>query len=166
MARSLPPLILRAATAAVLLACALDASAGVVAMDDDALRGVHGGDVSIAAHLELNSALLNGATDVDSRIVLGFDNTGGKTYAVLQNLAGIADFYSINIGLRQRSAGDPGSDYFDITLPALIGFTQFGVRALAVTTDPNAAITPANSYGSLILNGSMNMQGHFYMWPK
>ena len=68
--------------------------------------------------------------------------------------------------MRQRTAGDPGSDYFDITLPSHVAFTQFGVRAIAVTTAPDAAITTANSYGSIILDGQMTMTGHLYLWPK
>jgi hypothetical protein len=153
-------LALAAAAALPALACAEP-----LPMDDDALREVTGAGVGIAVHLELNSSVLTGA-NVDNRITLGFDNNGLKTYAVLQNFAGIVDFYTITLNMRQRTAGDPGSDYFDIQLPLFVGFKEFGVRNLAVTTDPNAPITPANSYGSVLINGAMNMQGHFYLWPR
>jgi hypothetical protein len=165
---ALPPA--RARVRALATALALALAAGTAAadpqpMDDEALSEVHGAGVAVAVHLELNSQLLNGVP-TDSRITLGFNNNGTTTYAVLQNLAGIADIYTITLNMRQRTAGDAGSDYFDISLPQFVGFKDFGVRALAVTTDPNAPITTANSYGSVLLNGVMNMQGHFYLWPR
>lgn len=164
LARHLPSLPARLLAGACLLAASA-AHADPKPLDDDALSAVRGAGVDIAVHLVLDQPLLDGAT-TDARITLGFNNGGTTTYAVLQNLAGIADFYSFTINMRQRTAGDPGSDYFDITLPTTVAFKQFGVRAIAVTTAPDAPITTANSYGSIILDGQMTMTGHLYLWPK
>ena len=84
----------RARRLLVAAACAM-AAAGAHAdpkpLDDDALSAVRGAGVDIAVHLVLDQPLLDG-TPTDARITLGFDNGGRTTYAVLQNLAGIADF--------------------------------------------------------------------------
>jgi hypothetical protein len=157
--------VVRRLVAIAAMAASLPAFADKRALDDDALREVSGAGVAVAVHLELNSAVLTDPS-IDNRITIGFDNNGTKTYAVLQNFAGVADFFTITLNMRQRAPGDPGSDYFDIGLPQYVAFTQFGVRALAVITDPAAPITTANSYGSLLINGTMNMTGHFYLWPK
>ena len=119
--------------------------------------------VSLGVHLELNSALLNGAA-TDSRITAGFNVDGTKTYAVIQNLAGVMDLIAVTLAIRQRPDG--GGDYVDIGLPGFVGFKQFGFRALAAQTDPTAPITPAQSYGQILLNGTGSMTGHIYLWAQ
>ncbi len=164
--RPLPPLPRALLGVACLALSAAGRAAAPMPLDDEQLAGVRGADgISLNVHLELNSGLLTGGT-TENRIVLGFDNGGVKTYAVLQNLAGIADFYNVNVSMRERVPGDSTTDYFDIKLPDVISFQQFGVHAIAATTSPDAPVTTANGYGSLLLNGTMNVQGHFYLWPK
>lgn len=164
--RSTAPASRRARAAALALLAASGVARGApVPLDDAALGRVTGEGVAIGVHLVLDQALLNGAT-TDSRITLGFVNNGTSSYAVLQNLAGVADFYSFTFDMNQRTAGDPGSDYFDIHLPETVAFDRFGIRAIAATPAPDTPITTANSYGSVILNGQMAMTGHLYLWPK
>lgn len=155
--------LLALATALIALA-ATQAQAAPVALDDDELSKVSGQDgVSLGVHLELNSALLNGAP-TDSRITAGFSVDGTKTYAVIQNLAGVMDLIAVTLAIRQRPDG--GGDYVDIGLPGFVGFKQFGFRALAAQTDPTAPITPAQSYGQILLNGTGSMTGHIYLWAQ
>jgi len=152
-----------AAALLALAACTL-AQAAPVALNDDEMSKVSGQDgVSLGVHLELNSALLNGAA-TDSRITAGFNVDGTKTYAVIQNLAGVMDLIAVTLAIRQRPDG--GGDYVDIGLPGFVGFKQFGFRALAAQTDPTAPITPAQSYGQILLNGTGSMTGHIYLWAQ
>lgn len=152
-------------SACLLGVAAAGAQADSAPMTDDDLAGVSGAGVDVLVHLSLNAGVLAGQ-DIDSRIVMGFNNNGSSSYAVLQNLAGIVNLIAITINMRTRSAAEGGGDYFDITLPQAIEFQQFGVRAIAATSAPDAPITTANSYGSLILNGALTGTGHFYLWPK
>jgi hypothetical protein len=139
-------------------------NAAPVALNDDELAKVSGQDgVSLGVHLELNSALLSG-TPTDSRITAGFNVDGTKTYAVIQNLAGVMDLIAVTLAIRQRPDG--GGDYVDIGLPGFVGFKQFGFRALAAQTDPTAPIAPAASYGQILLNGTGSMTGHIYLWAQ
>jgi len=152
----------RLAAFALLCAC-LRATGAPVELSDDELSTVEGQDgVSLVVHLELNSSLLEGAGDV-SRLVAGFNVNGVKTYAVMKDLGGVADLFGINLDVRARP-DLPGGSYVDIGLPVWVGFHDFGFRALAATTDPNAPITPANSYGQVLLNGSASVTGHVYIW--
>jgi hypothetical protein len=142
---------------------AAHAAAAPVALSDAELSAVSGGDgIGLAVHLELNSALLAGRP-TDSRLTAGFNVDGTKTYAVVQNLAGVMDLVAVTVNMRSRS---DGGDYIDIGLPQFVGFKQFGFRALAAQTDPFAAIAPSGSYGQLLLNGTANMTGHVYLWAQ
>jgi len=139
------------------------AVAAPVALSDDELSNVSGRDgVALGVHLELNSALLAG-TPTDSRITAGFVVDGTKTYAVVQNLAGVMDMIAVTLNVRSRS---DGGDYVDVGLPGFVGFKQFGFRALAAQTDPTAAIAPSASYGQLLLNGTGAMTGHVFLWAQ
>jgi len=150
-----------ALTAAAACTCA---TAAPVALNDDEMSEVTGQDgVSLGVHLELNSALLNGAA-TDSRITAGFNVDGMKTYAVIQNLAGVMDLIAVTLAIRQRPDG--GGNYVDIGLPGFVGFKEFGFRALAAQTDPAAPIAPSASYGQILLNGTGSMTGHIYLWAQ
>jgi hypothetical protein len=133
-------------------------------LSDDELADVEGRDgVSLAVHLELNSALLDGAA-IDSRLLAGFGVDGTTTYAIVHNLAGVMDLVALTFDVRSRPDG--GGDVLDIGLPSFVGFRQFGFRALAASTDPNVPVTPANSYGSLLLHGTASMTGHVVLWAQ
>jgi hypothetical protein len=145
------------------LCLAAHATAAPVALSDDELSAVSGRDgLGLAVHLELNSALLNGAT-TDSRLMAGFKVDGTTTYAVVHNLAGVMDLLAVTLNVRNRP---DGGDYIDIGLPLFVGLKQFGFRALAAQTDPFAAIAPSASYGQLLLNGTASMSGHIYLWAQ
>ncbi len=145
-----------------LLCCALRAMGAPLAMSDEELSDVSGGDgVGLFVHLELNSLLLTGAQDI-SRVSLGFNVGGTTTYAVLKDLGGIVDLYGITLDVRSRPDG--GGNFLDIGLPLFVAFREFGFRALAAQTDPAAPIPPSASYGQLLVNGSANVTGHVYMW--
>ena len=155
---------IRVALVASMAMCAGAAAlAAPVPLDDDEMSKVSGRDgVSLAVHLELNSALLNG-TPTDSRLSAGFKVDGITTYAVVHNLAGVMDLIAVTLNVRNRP---DGGDYIDIGLPAFVGFKQFGFRALAAQTDPFAAIAPSASYGQLLLNGTATMTGHVFLWAQ
>jgi len=154
---------MRALCCLIALGWAAGASAAPVKLSDDELAAISGRDgVGLAVHLELNSALLNGAP-TDSRLTAGFKVDGTTTYAVVQNLAGVMDLIAVTVNMRSRI---DGGDYIDIGLPQFVGFKQFGFRALAAQTDPLAAIAPSASYGQLLLNGTATMSGHIYLWPQ
>src|SRR3954465_1661863 len=150
-------------TATIALCAAASAKAAPVALNDEEMSKVTGQDgVSLAVHLELNSALLNG-TPTDSRLTAGFNVDGVRTYAVVQNLAGVMDLIAVTLSIRSRP---DGSDYVDIGLPQFVGFKQFGFRALAAQTDPAAPIPASASYGQILLNGTGTMTGHIYLWAQ
>lgn len=130
-------------------------------LDDEAMAEVTGQDgIGFAVHLEVNSALLNGAV-LNSRLVAGFNVEGLTTYAVMLNVGGIIDMYAMTLNLRTRP---DGGDYIDIGLPFFLGVSQFGFRAFGAQTDALAPVT--NSYGSLLLDGHAAMKGHVYMWAQ
>jgi hypothetical protein len=130
-------------------------------MDDADMAAVTGQDgIGFAVHLEMNSALLDGA-DLNSRLTAGFNVNGLTTYAIALNVGGVIDMFAMTLNLRTRA---DGSDYIDLGLPFFVGVSQFGYRALAAQTDPTAPIT--HSYGQLLLNGHVAMQGHLYMWAQ
>jgi hypothetical protein len=147
-----PERFCRRAMAALAGLFAAQAFAAPVALSDEELSSVSGGDgISLAVHLELNTDLL-----------AGFNVNGTKTYAVLQGLGGVADLFTFTVDLKSRA---DGPDYIDIGLPGFIGFRQFGFRALGAQTDPNALVTPATSYGAIQLDGTASVTGHVYLWP-
>lgn len=156
--------LLRAFTVACIAGCtATTAWAAPVPLDDEEMSKVTGRDgVSLAVHLELNSALLNG-TPTDSRLTAGFNVDGTRTYAVVQNLAGVMDLIAVTLSIRSRP---DGSDYVDIGLPQFVGFKQFGFRALSAQTDPSAPIPASASYGQILLHGTGTMTGHIYLWAQ
>lgn len=148
----------------MLLAALQTALAQPVPLSDDELAAVQGRDgIGLAVHLELNSGLLLGQP-TDSRLVAGFNVNGQTTYAVVHNLGGVMDLIALTFDVRHRDDG--GGDYVDIGLPAFVGFKQFGFRALAAQTDPTAPVTPATSYGQVLLNGTATTTGHVYIWAQ
>jgi hypothetical protein len=134
-----------------------------VPLSDDELAAVDGRDgVGLAVHLELNSQLLSG-TSSGARLSAGFNVNGTTTYAVVQDLAGVADLIAVTLNVRKRP---DGGDYLDIGLPGFVGFKQFGFRALSAQTDPLAIVPNGGGYGSLLLNGTASMTGHVYLWAQ
>ncbi len=146
----------------VLMACASCLGlAAPQAIDDAELATVVGRDgIGLAVHLEMNSALLDGA-DMDSRLTAGFKVHGMTTYAIAQNVGGVIDLFAMTLNVRKQPNG---TDYIDLGLPFFVGVSQFGYRALSVQTDPVAPVT--HDYGQLLLNGHMAMQGHLYLWVQ
>jgi hypothetical protein len=136
-----------------LCALALAAHAGPVALADDELASVSGGDgISLALHLQL-----------DTTLTVGFRVDGTTTYAVLQGLGGTFDAYGLTLDVRQRPGG---SDYLDIGLPQVVNFKAFGFAALGAQTDPQAPVPPSTSYGAIQLNGTAAMTGHLVLWAQ
>lgn len=130
-------------------------------LDDQAMASVSGQDgIGFAVHLEMNSALLDGAV-MNSRLLAGFTVDNVTTYAVALNVGGIIDMYAMTLNLRTRP---DGGDYIDMGLPFFVGVSQFGFRALGVQTDPTAPIT--RNYGQLLLDGHVAMRGHLYLWAQ
>jgi hypothetical protein len=141
---------------------AMQAARAAEALTDEQLAGVEGRDgIGFAVHLELNSALLTGAT-MDSRITMGFTSAGVNTYLVIQNFGGVMD--QIGMTLSAKARPDGGGDYLDFSLPVIVGFKDFGFRAMAVQTDPTAPITA--SYGQILMNGTAQVQGHVLLWSR
>jgi len=156
-------IIIGLCAATLVCSAAHDVMATPVALSDEEMSKVAGRDgVSLAVHLELNSALLHG-TPTDSRITAGFNVDGKRTYAVVQNLAGVMDLVAVTLNIRSNP---DGSDYVDIGLPHFVGFKQFGFRALSAQTDPTAPIPASASYGQILLNGTGSMTGHIYLWAQ
>jgi len=146
-----------------LLCLPLALRAAPVPLSDDELAAVDGRDgVGLAVHLELNSQLLQG-TSSGARLSAGFNVNGTTTYAVVQDLAGVADLIAVTLNVRKRA---DGGDYLDIGLPGFVGFKQFGFRALNAQTDPLAIVPNGGGYGSLLLNGTSAMTGHVYLWAQ
>jgi hypothetical protein len=130
-------------------------------MDDADMAAVTGQDgIGFAVHLEMNSAVLDGA-EMNSRLTAGFNVNGLTTYAIALNVGGIIDMYAMTLNLRTRP---DGGDYIDLGLPFFVGVSQFGYRALSAQTDPTGPIT--HNYGQLLLNGHVAMQGHLYLWAN
>jgi hypothetical protein len=146
----------------LLLLLASQAQATPVALDDHQLAAVDGRDgVVVSVHLELATAGLE-SPGGGAQLVAGFQVHGQTTYAVVQGLGGVIDLFSITLDVRNRADGS--GSYLDIGLPGFIAFKQFGFRALGAQTDPNAVVTPATSYGQVLLNGTAAATGHIYLW--
>lgn len=153
--------LIRARLCVLMMGLSLLAHAEPRPMDDADMAAVTGQDgIGFAVHLEMNSALLDGA-DLNSRLTAGFNVNGLTTYAIALNVGGVIDMFAMTLNLRTRP---DGSDYIDLGLPFFVGVSQFGYRALAAQTDPTGAIT--RSYGQLLLNGHVAMQGHLFMWAQ
>ena len=150
----------RLIAAAVLAACSLAARADKVELSDDELSGVAGKGVAILVDLQINAGLLTGQ-NIDARISAGFTVDGTTTYAIAQNFGGILDMFAITL---DPSINAAGLNYLSIGMPNYIAAKDFGVRALAVQTDPTGPIT--SSLGAVLLNGSANMTGQLNVWPK
>lgn len=136
----------------LVLCCARPAFAAPQALSDEELAEVQGQDgVSLFLHLELDTALN-----------IGFNVDGRQTYAVFQGLSGTADLFGVTLDVAARPDGQ--GTYIDLGLPAWVGFRDFGVRAIGVQADPHAPVTPATSYGQLMINGTANLTGHVYLW--
>jgi len=150
-----------AVAAAAMLGAAGTACAASVPLDDEALSRVGGGGVAISVDLSLNTAARAG--NGEARLVMGFGNQGGKTYAIVQNFGGNLLMNAFTFHAMSRL---DGSDYLDIGLPATVIANDFGFRALAVGNSADAPVTKANSYGELQLNGAFSLQGHVLLWSK
>jgi hypothetical protein len=150
----------RLLAAAALAACSLAARADKVALSDDELGDVSGKGVAILVDLRLNAGLLTGQ-NIDARISAGFTVDGTTTYAIAQNFGGILDMFAITLDPSTNAAG---LSYLAIGMPYYFAAKDFGVRALAVQTDPTGPIT--SSLGSILVNGSANMTGQLNLWPK
>jgi hypothetical protein len=150
----------RLLAAAALAACSLAARADKVALSDDEMSGVAGKGVAILVDLQLNAGLLTGQ-NMDARISAGFTVDGVTTYAIAQNFGGILDMFAVTLDPSTNAAG---LNYLAIGMPYYLAMKDFGVRALAVQTDPTGPIT--SSLGSILLNGSANMTGQLNLWPK
>jgi len=131
-----------------------------VPLTDDELGQVSGKGIAILVQLELNAGLLTGQT-IDSRINAGFAVNGTTTYAIAQNFGGILDLFAVTLD-PATTAG--GTSYLAIGMPNFVGAQSFGIRAVGVQTDPNAAIT--SSLGSFLLNGTASMTGQLNLWAK
>lgn len=149
-----------AALGLLALLAAGPAGAATQALDDDALAGVSGAGISLSGHLVLNGGLLDGQP-LRPNLQAGFQNDGVTTWLVLHGLGGVMDWHTLTLNVRTRANG---SDYLDIGLPQSVAFDQFGFRALAAQADPNAPV--AAHYGGLLLNGTLQMQGHVYLWAR
>ena len=150
----------RLIAAALLAACSLAARADKVELSDDELSGVAGKGVAILVDLQINAGLLTGQ-NIDSRLSAGFTVDGTTTYAIAQNFGGILDMFAVTL---DPSINAAGLNYLAIGMPYYIAAKDFGVRALAVQTDPTGPIT--SSLGAVLLNGSANMTGQLNVWPK
>lgn len=146
--------------ACLLALAACSAFADKVPLTDDQLATVSGKGVAILVHLELNAGLLTGQP-IDSRLSAGFTVDGVTTYAIAQNFGGLLNLFAVTL---DPSNMPDGSGYLAIGMPDYVSAREFGVRAIAMQTDPNGAIT--SSLGSLLLNGSANMTGQVNLWPK
>jgi hypothetical protein len=145
-----------------LLAVALPGHAAPQPMSDTDLAGVHAAGIAIGVHLELNAGLLNGQRP-GPNLVAGFQQDGSTTYLVLHGVGGVMDLQALTLDIRQRPNG--AGDVLDIGLPQFAGFAHFGFRALAVQADPNGAAEPGHC-GGLLLNGTLGMTGHVYLWAR
>jgi len=144
----------------VLAAFAASAPADTVPLSDDELGAVAGKGVAILVHLELNAGLLTGQ-NIDSRVSAGFKVDDTTTYAIVQNFGGLLNLFAVTL---DPSVNAAGLNYLSIGMPNYIAAKEFGMRAIAVQTDPTAPIT--SSLGSILLNGSANMTGQLNVWPK
>jgi hypothetical protein len=152
--------LLAAAFATAAAAFAGGVHADTVPLSDDEMSGVAGKGVALFVDLELNAGLLTGQ-NMDSRVSAGFTVDGTTTYAIWQNFGGILDLFAITLDPRVTATG---LNYLAIGMPNYFAAKDFGVRAIAVQTDPAAPVT--SSLGSILLNGSANMTGQLNVWPK
>lgn len=141
------------------------AHSAVEEVSDEALSEVSGAQgIEIQLHLELN---LKSQTEVDiskmTSISLGFFDASKtqNTYLVFQGFGGIFDLWGLGIDAQAGPAGV--GDVVNVTLPSLVTFKDFGLRALYATTDLN--VQPTASYGKWILNGAATVTGNVYIWP-
>lgn len=130
------------------------------AMEDTELAEVSGGDgVSFAVHLVINDPALP-STAADSRIIAGYTVDGRTTYAVIKNLRGVVDMFSVNLSVKERPDG--GGSYVALSLPGYLHFDHFGYEQLGVQTDPLGPIS--GDLGRFEINGNLSMQGQFRFW--
>lgn len=142
-----------------LMLCGI-ARANPRAMEDAELADVSGGDgVTFAMHLVINDPASPG-TSPDSRIIAGYTVDGRTTYAVIRNLRGVVDLFSVNLAVKERPDG--GGSYVALSLPGYLHFNHFGFEQLGVQTDPLAPIS--GDLGRFEINGTLSMQGQFRFW--
>lgn len=143
------------------------AQAAVEELADEVLSEVSASDgVTINFSLQWNP----NRTEVDlaSSFSLTFTEHGVNTHWVMHGFGGAMDMWGLKIDARKGPA-DVG-DYVEVTMPAYIGFKDFGVQAMAVQTQAEKAnegafAAPKASYGQWYWNGSATVTGSMYIWP-
>ncbi|MBV8123847.1 MAG: hypothetical protein JOY60_10740 [Burkholderiaceae bacterium] len=150
----------RLGLAAAWLALAASSAQAIETLSDEDLSSVHAQDgIGLSGHLQFN--VNAGAI---SNLSLGFNVGGSTSYLVFQQFSGTLDFLGLQVQALSTPAGSAVSDVIAITLPTWVGFTNFGVGAIAAQTSPTAPIT--SSLGQIQLNGSMYLTGQVLLWPK
>jgi hypothetical protein len=132
---------------------------GMEALPDDALDQITGADgIGFAAHIVLNDPGISNPV-TDSRLSMGFNVDGSKTFIVIKNLRGTIDIS--DAGLQVLKKPD-GSSYVALSLPSEVRYTNYGFDSMSVQSDPLAPVS--DSIGRLTINGSFTMQGQFRFW--
>lgn len=151
------------AAIALVVGFAGHASAAVEEVADEDLSTVSGGEgITITFMLQWNP----NRTDIDlsSKVSIGFVDTSAvakETFLIMNGFGGGISFWGLKIDARTGPA-DVG-DYVEVTMPAYVGFDNFGAQAVSVQNDPKVA--PTSSYGQWYLNGSATVTGSVYIWP-
>jgi len=146
--------------ASLLLALGASSAQAVQPMSDDELSSVHAQDgIGLSGHLQFN---VNAGSI--SNLSLGFTVGGSTSYLVFQEFAGTLDFLGLQVQALSTPAGSAVGDVIAITLPTFVGFTNFGVGAIAAQASATAPIT--SSLGQIQLNGGAQLAGQVLMWPK
>jgi hypothetical protein len=146
------------------LPCAA-ALAGPQPLADSELAAVRGADgINLAIDLQLNQSTNNTNTNSDLTInkgslAIGQTVDGRTTYIVLNNVSGRIQMTSLGIS---ANTADDGTNYVAIGLPGSVRFTNFGVDAIGVQSDPRAPVS--DSLGRVTLNGDLSMQGQLRLW--
>ncbi len=131
-------------------------------LDDAALSDVRGAGLGLGVHLELNSALLTGATP-QPNLTAAFGDPAQPNYLVMYGVGGVLDLYAVTLNV--VTAAD-GSSQLALGLPGFVGVNSFGTRAIAVQSDPTAPMSAATSLGGLTLDGTGAMTGRLLVWAR
>ena len=150
------------ATLALIAGFGSHAYGAVEELADEDLSTVSGGEgITINFILQWNPNRTE--IDLSSKVSIGFyDKTADqKTFWIMNGFGGVIEFWGLKIDARTGPA-DVG-DYVELTMPAYVGFENFGAQAVSVQT--NDKIAPTTSYGQWYLNGSATVTGSVYIWP-
>lgn len=153
---------------------ALVISLGFVGTTHAAVEEVADEDLSEVSAAEGVTIIFNlqwnpNRTEVDlaSSFSLTFTQGGVNTHWVMHGFGGAMDMWGLKIDARKGPA-DVG-DYVEVTMPAYIGFKDFGVQAMSAQTQAEKLTdgfsAPKTSYGQWYWNGSATMTGSMYIWP-